>query len=84
MFYLAPGAQREIPLQFGDSIINANPSDPETRARLKIKVADSGAQLPVSYDQPLCWLPQSMDNPSGGQVWAMTSKWGRYAITCSL
>jgi len=29
-----------------------------------------------AYDQPMCWLPMSMDNSSGGQVWVTSKRWG--------
>jgi PA14 domain len=32
--------------------------------------------LPDTFDQPICWLPQSVDNSSGGQVWVSSDKWG--------
>jgi hypothetical protein len=76
-FYgMTPSAQREVPLRFTDRELSVNPSDPEARARLRIKGWDAGAQMPAGYDQPICWLPQSMDNSSGGQVWASNDKWG--------
>ena len=76
-FYgMTPAAQHEIALQFGDSNIVANPSDPTVRDKFHIKGWDAGAQLPTNYDQPICWLPMSMDNSSGGQVWATSDKWG--------
>ena len=31
---------------------------------------------PTTYDQPICWLPQEVDNSSGGQVWVSSDKWG--------
>jgi PA14 domain len=31
---------------------------------------------PDTFDQPICWLPQSVDNSSGGQVWVSSDKWG--------
>src|ERR1043166_979514 len=31
---------------------------------------------PTSYDPPLCWLPMTADNSSGGQVWVTSDKWG--------
>jgi len=33
---------------------------------------------PKTYDGPLCWLPKSIDNSSGGQVWVTSDKWGPY------
>ena len=29
-----------------------------------------------AYDQPICWLPMSVDNSSGGQAWVESTKWG--------
>jgi hypothetical protein len=76
-FYgMTPSAQREIELQFANGEVKANPSDPETRAKMRIKGWDAGAPAPAHYDEPICWLPQAMDNSSGGQVWAMSDKWG--------
>jgi hypothetical protein len=31
---------------------------------------------PLGYDPPLCWIPHSVDNSGGSQVWAPTSGWG--------
>ena len=31
---------------------------------------------PSYYDPPLCWLPMTADNSSGGQVWVTSDKWG--------
>lgn len=31
---------------------------------------------PKEYDPPLCWLPMTADNSSGGQVWAPAAGWG--------
>ncbi len=31
---------------------------------------------PTTYDPPLCWLPKSVDNSGGGQLWAASDKWG--------
>ena len=76
-FYgMTPAAQHELSLRFGESNLVVNPSDPEARSKFKIKGWDAGAQMPASYDEPICWLPQNMDNSSGGQVWATTKKWG--------
>ncbi|HIG29714.1 MAG TPA: hypothetical protein EYQ50_18725 [Verrucomicrobiales bacterium] len=32
--------------------------------------------LPDTFDPPLCWLPFSVDNSSGGQVWVEGDHWG--------
>lgn len=31
---------------------------------------------PTTYDPPICWVPMSEDNSSGGQVWVSSDKWG--------
>jgi hypothetical protein len=31
---------------------------------------------PLGYDPPLCWIPHSIDNSGGSQVWAPSSGWG--------
>ena len=33
-------------------------------------------ERPQGYDPPLCWLPRSIDNSSGGQVWIPEQQWG--------
>ena len=30
------------------------------------------------YDQPICWLPKSQDNSSGGQTWVTSKQWGPF------
>lgn len=32
--------------------------------------------LPQDFDQPLIWLPQHVDNSSGGQLWVEDGRWG--------
>lgn len=39
---------------------------------------DPKAPAPPSYDQPLCWIPMTLDNSSGGEVWVTSGKWGPY------
>lgn len=34
------------------------------------------AEPPETYDQPLCWLPRSLDSSAGGQVWVPEGQWG--------
>jgi hypothetical protein len=29
-----------------------------------------------TYDPPICWIPMSSDNSTGGQVWVTSDKWG--------
>ncbi len=31
---------------------------------------------PPWYDDPICWLPKSVDNSNGGQVWVTSDRWG--------
>jgi sugar lactone lactonase YvrE len=31
---------------------------------------------PMGYDDPLCWIPHSVDNSSGSQVWVPAGQWG--------
>jgi hypothetical protein len=77
-FYgMTPAAQHELALQDSEGkVITANPSDPEARNKLRLRGWNANAHAPTNYDQPICWLPMSMDNSSGGQVWATSDKWG--------
>jgi hypothetical protein len=76
-FYgMTPAAHREMKLQRNGTNFVANPSDPEARVRFRFQGWDPGSPMPESYDEPFCWLPQSMDNSSGGQVWVTGDKWG--------
>src|SRR5690606_20616366 len=34
---------------------------------------------PAIYDDPVCWLPMSVDNSGGGQVWVPDGTWGPLA-----
>jgi len=31
---------------------------------------------PKTFDQPLIWMPQDLDNSSGGQIWVDDPRWG--------
>ena len=76
-FYgMTPTAQRDLVLRRNGTNFTANPSDPQVRARFKFKGWDADSVIPDRYDAPLCWLPMSMDNSSGGQVWVTSDKWG--------
>jgi glucose/arabinose dehydrogenase len=33
-------------------------------------------KIPAKWEQPLCWIPYTWDNSSGGQVWVTSDKWG--------
>ena len=73
---MTPTAQRDLVLRRNGTNFTANPSDPQIRARFKFKGWDADSVIPDRYDAPLCWLPMSMDNSSGGQVWVTSDKWG--------
>jgi hypothetical protein len=78
-FYgMMPAAQRELTLARGGTNLVLNPSDPQVRAAFKIPAADGAAPLPAAYDEPIAWLPMSMDNSSGGQVWVTSDQWGPF------
>jgi hypothetical protein len=32
-------------------------------------------EVPTNYEPPLCWIPMSVDNSSGGQVWVTGRGW---------
>ncbi len=34
--------------------------------------------VPEDYDKPICWLPVTIDNSSGGQVWVTSERWGPF------
>jgi hypothetical protein len=76
-FYgMTPAAHRELKLFRDGTNFVANPSDPKARAKFGFKGWDAGSPQPEGYDEPICWLPMNMDNSSGGQVWAVSDKWG--------
>jgi hypothetical protein len=76
-FYgMVPAAQRPLTFTKDGREFQANPSDPKVRSELKQKFWDAPSPLPTGYDKPIGWLPQGMDNSSGGQVWATSRKWG--------
>ncbi len=33
---------------------------------------------PTDPGKPLCWMPQNIDNSSGGQTWATSDRWGPF------
>lgn len=33
---------------------------------------------PDTFDQPMCWMPVSFDNSSGGQTWVPDNRWGPF------
>lgn len=74
---MVPAAQRGLTLRYADGReIALNPSDPEARKQNKLKGWDKEMPIPVSYDEPIAWVPMRWDNSSGGQVYVTSSKWG--------
>ena len=51
-------------------VIDPRQVTPENAA--KVKQHDT-------YDPPICWIPMSSDNSTGGQVWVTSDKWGPLA-----
>ncbi len=39
---------------------------------------DKNAAAPASFEPPACYIPMSMDNSTGGQVWVTGGKWGPF------
>ena len=74
---MVPSAQRELKLRYtnGTEIV-VNPSDPEARKKFQLKGWEAAMPIPISYDEPICWLPMRWDNSSGGQVYVTSDKWG--------
>jgi len=33
-------------------------------------------ERPIGYDPPLCWIPHSVDNSGGSQLWVTSPRWG--------
>ncbi|NRA36528.1 MAG: cytochrome C, partial [Planctomycetes bacterium] len=38
----------------------------------------NGRHMEQGYDKPLCWMPMTVDNSGGGQVWVDNNSWGPY------
>lgn len=36
------------------------------------------AEPPTDYEKPICWLPMSVDNSSGGETWVNSDRWGPF------
>lgn len=56
------------------------PSSPIVEARPAGYYGHGGPKLtperPLGYDPVLCWIPHSMDNSGGSQVWIPSGQWG--------
>ena len=79
-FYgMVPTAHREMTLRYPDGReIRTNPSLPEERAKHGLKGFDKEMPLPLSYDEPIAWVPRRWDNSSGGQVYVTGKQWGAW------
>ena len=79
-FYgMTPAAHRVLHFKAADGTeFDANPSSAEDRAKFKTEFwGDAKAPTPTAgYDLPLVWMPQSVDNSPGGEVWVSGGKWG--------
>lgn len=40
---------------------------------------DFKANVPAAFDQPMLWMPQELDNSSGGQIWVADPRFGPLA-----
>ena len=77
-FYgMTPAAHKTIKFKAADgTIFEANPSREEDRKKFKTEFWNN-SPIPVDgYDLPLVWMPQSVDNSPGGEVWVSGGKWG--------
>lgn len=74
---MVPAAQRDLEMLAKDGTrVTGNPSDPDVRAARGWKGWDGDMPIPVSYDEPVAWLPMRWDNSSGGQVFVTSDRWG--------
>lgn len=55
------------------SFLGNMPINKEQDAWLKAK---HGGTLPTTFDEPLIWTPQDLDNSCGGQVWVADERFG--------
>jgi hypothetical protein len=56
-----------------DSFLGNMPINNEQKEWLKQK---HGGELPDTFDEPLIWTPQELDNSCGGQVWVDDQRFG--------
>jgi hypothetical protein len=78
-FYgMMPAAQRPLTFSRDGTNFVANPSDSAVRTALHMQPFGGQAPIPTSYDEPICWVPYSLDNSSGGQTFVTSDKWGPF------
>ncbi|MEA3212516.1 MAG: hypothetical protein QOE70_5573 [Chthoniobacter sp.] len=79
-FYgMVPAAHRTLHFQAADGTeFDANPGSEEDRKTFKTEFwGKADTPWPVDgFDLPLLWMPQSVDNSPGGEVWVTGGKWG--------
>ena len=79
-FYgMVPAAHRVLHFKAADGTeFDANPSSAEDREKYKTEFwGNAKSPIPTTgHDEPLVWLPQSVDNSPGGEVWVSGGKWG--------
>ncbi|WP_158545186.1 DUF6797 domain-containing protein [Bremerella cremea] len=59
-----------------DSFLGNMPINNEQRQWLAAK---HGGKLPDTFDEPIVWMPQELDNSCGGQVWVADPRFGPLA-----
>jgi hypothetical protein len=35
-------------------------------------------ETPTDFEKPICWLPMTVDNSSGGETWVTSDRWGPF------
>ncbi len=79
-FYgMTPSAQKTLRFKAADGTeFDANPGSAADREKFKTNFwGKAETPMPVAgYDKPLVWMPQSVDNSPGGEVWVSGGKWG--------
>ena len=79
-FYgMVTAAHRDLTFKKTDGTeFTANPSTEAARTEYKSEFFGAATMpIPTTMDQPLCWIPMSIDNSSGGEVWVPEGeKWG--------
>lgn len=53
------------------------PSDPRVEKNIDMKKFYPQG-VPTTFEPPLCWIPYSLDNSSGGQCFVTSDKWGPF------